>query len=708
MKLKPQHNTFYNIVAIVVLVLALSAISIISFVTNRNSEKLAVVVTNLSKNKIEIDRIDKAIQLLYKAENNSRLYVVTRDPKLYTAYVEQLNGVSAIIDSIHKNEDKGIDGLVQDKKRKTELYIKARLLADSLLKDRKIAVQPKVLPPVQKAPIVIVERVESAPESKTVVEEYAVEKKKSKGLFGRIKDAIANKPREKELKSVTTTSSVPKDSKATIREEKELPTAAVAPTLQSASSNYPNLARLTNQEKSLLMANNELFDGLKNLLETLKQEQITIQAKRQLELGSNAATLMQDLKSNNQYNLILSLLLTGIILTILLLLYNNMKRLQVAKYEAELYAQQKSDFVTTVSHEMRTPLHSIHAFTDELSNRNVKNGEDSEIIDAIKLSSNMLISVVNNILDFTKMEQGKFKLNQVPFVPSQIMKEVILGLAIQAKRKNLTITSTVDESTDLKIYGDAFQFRQVLVNTINNAIKYTEKGTITVFANFKKIDAISGILELSIADTGIGIAEDQLPYIFDAYTTQNVNSEIKEGRTGLGLSIIKRIVDYHKGDIKVTSKLGEGSCFAFELPYDIYLDEESIASTYRSGTLSKILLVENDPLNLKILNLLLVNDSYEVTNSLDGAEALELYLSKDFDLLITDISLPGLTGYELANRIRQLPESKKALVPIIAISGFEKPQDGSDSDFSCWLTKPYDTEELLSIVKECQKDMGKA
>ncbi|MHA6697164.1 ATP-binding protein [Chryseobacterium sp. A321] len=708
MKSKPLNSSFYNILAIVVLVLALSAISIISFVTNRNSDKLATVVTNLSKNKVEIDRIDKAIQLLYKAENNSRLYVVTRDTKLYSDYLEQLNRVSTLIDSLQKDEHnhEGIDGLVQDKKKKTELYIKARLLADSLLKDRKIVEQKTVAPPIQKAPPVKVEIVESVPASKTVVEEYVVEKKRNKRLFGRIKEAISNKPLEKEVKKVTTTSSVNKEPAVSSREPKEVTTPVVAPASQSSPIRYPNFARLTNQEKSLLMANNELFEGLQNLLEALKVDQIRMQEMRQLELGTNAANLMKDLKSNNQYNLVLSLLLTGIILAILVLLYNNMKRLQAAKYEAEVFAQQKSDFVTTVSHEMRTPLHSIHAFTDELSKRNVKQGEDSEIIDAIKLSSNMLISVVNNILDFTKMEQGKFKLNQVPFVPSQVIKEVILGLAIQAKRKNLTITSKVDSSTELKIYGDAFQFRQVLINTINNAIKYTEEGTITVLANFKKTDTVSGIFELSVMDTGIGISEQQLPFIFDAYTTQNVKSEITEGRTGLGLNIIKRIVDYHKGEIKVTSKLGEGSCFVINLPYDIYLDEKAIATTNQGETLSSILLVENDPLNLKILNLLLVNENFKVTNSTDGAKALELYKSKRFDLVITDISLPGLTGFEFAQQIRKLPEAEKAEVPIVAISGFEKPQDGSDSDFSCWLTKPYDTEQLMSIVKKYQKNQG--
>lgn len=700
MKSKSLQKSGYNIAAVVFLVLALSLISIITSITNRNSEKLSEVVTNLAENKYEIDKIDEAIQLLYKAENNSRLYVVTRDAGLYSDYMDQLNRVSSLIVSVQKDDEQRIHGLVEDKKLKTELYISAKLLADSLLRDTKILADQENPPIIQSTPAVIQEI--AAPDTTTlkkVVEEYVVEKKSKRGLFGRIRDAIANKPSEREVKSVTTI----EESQANVVENVK-PIIEIAPVLSpsgSASNNVSSdFSKLTEKEKALLMANSELFEGLKKLLETLKAEEIEIHEQRQLDLGSDAALLMSDLKSNNKYNLYLSLILTAVILSVLVLLYRNMKDLQKAKFEAEEHAQRKTAFVATLSHEMRTPLHSIHAFTDELSDRKEKEGKESEIIDAIKLSSNMLISVVNNILDFTKMEEGKFKLNHLPFVPNTIIQEVILGLAIQAKRKNLILNSAIDNSTKEKVYGDAFQLRQVLINIINNAIKYTEKGSISVSASFNTLDQVTGILELTIKDTGVGIPQEQLPYIFDEYNTQNIRADIKEGSTGLGLSIVKRIVNYHRGEIKVDSTSGKGSSFTIKLPYDIFVEKEETSKLISTNVpFSRVLLVENDPLNLKILNLLLVNENYIVTNSMNGAEAFEKFKNNDFDLVITDISIPGLSGFELARKIRALPNSEKASVPIIAISGFEKNEESEQSGISAWLEKPFDTDELLLTVK---------
>src|SRR5690606_19769539 len=204
----------------------------------------------------------------------------------------------------------------EDKKLKTELYIKAKLLADSLLRDRQILAGQENPPITQSTPVVIQER--SAPDTTTVkklVEEYVVEKKSKRGLFGRIRDAIANKPNEREIKSVTTI----EESQAKVVENVNAvietdPVKIVSP--ESTSDHVaPSFSKLTEKDKALLMANSQLFEGLKKLLETLKAEEIEIHTQRQLELGSDAALLMSDLKNNNKYNLYLSLILTAVILS---------------------------------------------------------------------------------------------------------------------------------------------------------------------------------------------------------------------------------------------------------------------------------------------------------------------------------------------------------------------------------------------------------
>lgn len=698
MKSKPLQKSVYNIAVVVFLVIALSLISVITSISNKNSNELSTVVTDLSKNRFEMDKLDEAIQLLYNAENNSRLYVLTRDINIYTVYLNQLNEVSSLILSIQKDDENQIDGLVADKKLKTEMYINARLLADSLIRDRSIVEESKEPIPVIEKTFTQPAPVEADSQTK-VVEEYVVENKSKRGFFGRIRDAIANKPVENKVRNITITegSEVVKPKENTIITLNQ-------PLLQSKQEDdQSTFSKLSEKERALLVANEVLFQELKGLLQSLKEENIEIQRQRQLRLSNNAAQLVNDLKSNNNYNLILSLILTFVILSVLLLLYKNMQALQSAKSKAEDYAKYKSEFIATLSHEIRTPLHSIHAFTDELAKTNKKEGE-SEIINAIKLSSNMLISVVNNILDFTKMENGKFKLNHAPFIPSIIIQEVISGLAIQATRKNILIISKIESATDVKVYGDAFQFRQLLINIISNAIKYTEEGSITVTANFVTTDQITGLLEIAIEDTGIGISRDRLPYIFDEYNSNNNRSEIKEGSTGLGLSIVKKIVDYHKGKIKASSEVGVGTLFEIKLPYDIFLEKDKTSALIESNkALHKILIVENDQLNIKILNMLFVNENYLVSNSFDGIEALENCINNDFDLIITDISMPGLNGFELARKIRELPDSKKSSIPIIAISGYDPPEDfqiDGKSDINAWMVKPFDLDKLMSIVEE--------
>lgn len=708
MKPKSLQRTGYNIVIIVFLVIALSVISVITSISNKNSNDLSLVVKDLSQNKFEIDKIDEAIQLLYKAENNSRLYVLTRDMSLYSVYLNQLNEVASLILSVQKDDEQNIDNLVADKKNKTEIYIAARLLADSLMQDRSIVEDAKEPIPVieriyiEPAPVII----DAEPEKK--VDEHVVESKSRKGIFGRIRDAIVNKPVESKVTNVTinSTPTAPLAVTQQINGEANV----IQPTINTTSSTDADqsaFSKLSEKERALLVANDVLFQELKVLLQNLKEENIRIQRQRQAALSNNAFQLVNDLKNNNNYNLILSLLLTFIILSVLLALYKNMRALQNAKLSAENYAKYKSEFIATLSHEIRTPLHSIHAFTDELTKTHKEEGE-SEIINAIKLSSNMLISVVNNILDFTKMEQGKFKLNHAPFVPAIVLDEVISGLTIQASRKNLLLVKNIEDTADIKVYGDAFQFRQVLVNLISNAIKYTEEGSITVSAKFGTKDQITGLLEVGIKDTGIGIARERLPYIFDEFNSQNFSTEIKEGSSGLGLSIVKKIVDYHKGKINATSELGVGTLFEVKLPFDIFLEKENTAVlAANSKPLRKILIVENDQLNIKILNLIFVNENYLVSNSFDGNEAFENYVNNDFDIIITDISMPGLNGYELARKIRELPDSGKSRVPIIAISGYEPPEDfqtGGKSDINEWITKPFDLDTLLVKVEKVLAD----
>src|SRR5690606_15086364 len=226
-------------------------------------------------------------------------------------------------------------------------------------------------------------------------------------------------------------------------------------------------------------ANKQLFEELQNILYTLKLDEQNLRDRRQQQLSDNANQFIDQLQDASQYIILFSVLLTFIILFILLKLFRNSNVLQEATRKAREYAQYKSDFIALLSHEIRTPIQSIQAYSDELSKRK-KVGEETEIIHALKLSSNTLLSIVNNILDITKIEKGKFKLMHSPFNPSTIVQEVAAGMLIQVKRKKLSLKTDVEPSVDQPLYGDSFYFRQLLTNVVGNAVKYTQKGSIHI------------------------------------------------------------------------------------------------------------------------------------------------------------------------------------------------------------------------------------
>lgn len=703
MESNSTQKTIYNILAVVILVLALCAISLISYVASTKSKALEGVVTDLSANKYEIAKIDEAIQLLYKAENNSRLYVLNKNGALYIDYMSQLERASALIDSIQKGNEKLVDGLVLDKRIKTELYISAKLIADSLMKNGPIMSNTQIMNAASPNRAVSKEaRVE--PAASKVVEEFIVEVKPKKKLLGRIRDAIANAPSEVQHRKVT---SIEPNSKLQTGSEK-LVIEQTALTSNLRNTNASIFDQLSKKEQDLLMANKVLFEELISILVRLKQGELGIQSRRQEQLSDNAASLMSDLNVNSLYHLGLSFMLTLVVLIVLVLLYRNMQSLHHAKLRAEEYAKHKNEFIATLSHEIRTPLHSIHAFTDELSKKIRKDEGESEMLDAIKLSSNMLISVVNNILDFTKMETGKFKLNHAPFVPGDVISEVIKGLAIQANRKGLDLITQVNSSTSDKIYGDAFHFRQMLINIINNAIKYTEKGSITVSSEFIILDEFTGTLKFAVSDTGIGISEDRLPYVFDEYDSQSGQLDVKEGSTGLGLNIVKKIVDHYNGRIDIDSREGKGTSLEISINYDRFIDNSASRETNPPVKSQRhILIAENDLLNMKILKSLFINENYQVSLAEDGLQALEILKGNPIDIVITDIGMPRMSGYEFANEVRKLEDTSKALIPIIAMSGYEMPEDFQKIGmlgFNAWLVKPFGINDLLEKVEEAMQD----
>lgn len=377
----------------------------------------------------------------------------------------------------------------------------------------------------------------------------------------------------------------------------------------------------------------------------------------------------------------------------------------------------KDDFLAVTSHELKTPLNGIIGLTELLISSDSKNLSKEELhnIRLINSSAQRLTNLVNDILDFLKLKNNDIVLHRTPIDLKQTVQIVHKFLENSMENKFLIFNNEIPKDLPL-IYADENRVQQILYNLIGNAIKFTATGSITISAI-----KIGEFIEITITDTGIGIAKERQDEVFLPYrqATEEVNK--KYGGTGLGLSITKKLVELHGGSIKVQSELKVGSKFKFTIPLTRNLKEVAIKpslfiednsshaidqenfmmdSKYTPGKY-RILIVDDSPINIKVLENFLVNEDYSIVSALDGEEALEiLKFQPEFDLVILDMMMPDMLGYEVCEVIRETYSIFQ--LPVIMMTGSNRREYltlSFKSGVNDFLTKPFDKIELLVRVK---------
>jgi signal transduction histidine kinase/uncharacterized protein with PQ loop repeat len=382
------------------------------------------------------------------------------------------------------------------------------------------------------------------------------------------------------------------------------------------------------------------------------------------------------------------------------------RELQEAKEKAEAANKAKTDFLAVVSHELRTPLTGMLGMVDILQHENITPAQQKAYIDNIDMAAKHLLSLINEILDFAKLDENRFQLYCESFDLPKTIYKVVDILASKAEEKNVQLRLVLAENLPQMLEGDAKALMQILLNVIGNAIKFTEAGEILIKVNAVPLEAQRIQLALRVQDTGIGIPADKLEKIFDRFMQVDSSHTRRYGGTGLGLAVTKRLTNLMQGSIYVESELGKGSIFTIKLPFTLVqlpketeMQQENYLPLSRSS--KKILLVEDDPLIQFIHEHKLQMLGHEVSIAKTGQEALTMADCMLFDLIFMDIGLPDISGDDVIKTIRQKEAAKNQHTKIVALTAYSDPETnrksleaGADSV----LCKPVEERKFKEIL----------
>jgi signal transduction histidine kinase/CheY-like chemotaxis protein len=376
--------------------------------------------------------------------------------------------------------------------------------------------------------------------------------------------------------------------------------------------------------------------------------------------------------------------------------------LLLAKQTADSANKAKSLFLANMSHEIRTPMNGVIGLTELLFRTKLSN-EQQSYLEKLKYSSNNLLHIINDILDFSKIEAGKFSIENTEFEFQRMLDSVVNIASVEAKAKGLTLSVSIDNSFPTTVIGDPVRCSQILSNLLSNAIKFTEQGNVSLKIQRNKNDFVN----ITVSDTGIGISKEQQEKLFSAFTQADESTSRKYGGTGLGLVICKHLVNLMQGELSLHSELGKGSCFNFNicLPETKKQpsEKENINPNNRDDNYSsvklkdkKVLLVEDIALNRLIAQSLLEQAGLIVDYAVNGLDATKMVLQKEYDLIVMDIQMPVMDGFEATKIIRSNPEYSNT--PIIAVTANVTPEEKAlciAAGMNSHLTKPIQFEELI-------------
>ena len=664
----------------------------------------------------KVARFNTVLTNIAVTENSFRAYILSRDKKYLKEYQNYFKSVQTALDTLevvtdnasHRQQIKKVGYLWQQKKKDLNQLMKLsfnRSREDeekNSLKDfSKITRDTtRIITHTIRTTTVITPV--TTPKNK-------VNPKEKEGFFSSIKKIFKKDPDK------TPVAEVPKNNTGPVTDTSTIATTKVDSafsklvrrlTLLNKQEQY--LSTLTSRrELELLDKNRQLLDNITGILLTLRKEEFHASSKnvaKAKDVADNSTKIIIWLAC---FGLISTLLFIYLILRDITRSNYYRRQLEASTANAEKLAKVKEEFLANMSHEIRTPLNSIIGFVEQLSDTTLHNHQQL-YVEAIQNSSHHLLAIVNDILDFSKIESGKYRLESIPFDLENVLCEVCNASLLNAREKGIELLCDFKNLPVNPLVGDPLRLKQILINLISNAIKFTPEGKVVLEAECKEFkDKDSASVTLKVRDYGIGIPRDKMEKIFEGFSQADESMTRKFGGTGLGLSICRKLTELQGGNIFVESEVGHGSVFTVQLSY--ILSKENIPlnvedkGKFGSSILSgrKILIVEDDYLNVLLLKTILKKYGAEVLHFGNVTDVLHHREVENSAIILTDLHMPEMNGLDLLDKLRVHENEKIRQIPVVLITAnilLEQPVTPQNRYFSGYIVKPFEERVLLETI----------
>lgn len=460
--------------------------------------------------------------------------------------------------------------------------------------------------------------------------------------------------------------------------------------------------QLFKKEQKVLEENRVISDQLRVVLSQLEKQILDKSYAKIIESQGTIDNTMKTIAWVGAITFFLLIVFAWIIIRDVTINQKYRDQLEVLNAEKEGLLRSKTMLMATVTHDIQTPLGSVVGFTDLLKNTEI-NPKQSQYLENIKHSSNYIIRLVNDLVDFSKLENDRITIEKVSFNFKDLIENTCKPLEPNAENKGIELNWDIDEKLDALYVSDPYRLKQIFTNLISNAIKFTQEGSVEVLARKE-----AGKIIVSVIDTGIGIAKNQQKEVFKEFTQAHSGIEKKFGGTGLGLTIAKKMLRLLDGKISVDSEENQGSIFTVTIPATESEFEkksnktsEESNSNYPFLTNKRILIVDDDAMQLSLMREIFVNFPVKITTLIDAGKVMELLEHEYFDLILSDIQMPNLDGFELVKMLKSSDNSDIKNIPVIALSGKRNlnAEDFINRGFTGFHPKPLQLDSLLGLIQ---------